>query len=139
MATKTIITDNEVLLLQRDHDVLHNFVNNLQGMKVNDQENLERLRHELRKATIIDVEDFPPDYVRIHSKVTIKDVATGKEMVLTIVMPNKADMKQRHISVLAPLGTALIGFKKNRQFDWQVPAGTKTYQIIDVDNSLPPL
>ena len=54
--------------------------------------------------------------------------------LLTLVTSDKADIKQRKISVLAPIGTALIGFRKGQQVAWHVPSGKKTFTIVDVSN-----
>lgn len=137
MATKTITAENDVLLLKRDHAILDEYVKTLHGMKVNERENFARLGQELAKATIIPEENFPEDRVRINSSVVIKDLATNREMTLTIVLPDNADIKQRKVSVLAPMGTALLGFKKGTEVSWDVPAGRKTFKIMEVDNSLP--
>lgn len=137
MATMTTTyADNQVLLLKRDHAVLDEYVKNMH-MQVNEKENFARLSQELAKATIIPVEDFPEDRVRINSTVVIRDLATNRDMTVTIVMPDSADIKLKRVSVLAPIGTALIGFKKGTEVSWQVPAGQKTFKIMEVDNSIP--
>jgi regulator of nucleoside diphosphate kinase len=59
-------------------------------------------------------------------------------MAITIVLPQKADIKQKKVSVLAPIGTALIGFRKGQKVSWEVPAGKKDFMIMDVKNSLLP-
>ena len=135
--TNTIKAENDVLLLKRDHAILDEYVKNLHGMKVNERENFARLSEELRKATIIPEKNFPEDRVRINSTVVIKDLTTDRDMTLTIVLPDSADIKQRRVSVLAPMGTALLGFKKGTEVSWEVPAGKKTFKIMEVDNSLP--
>lgn len=135
--TNTITAVNDVLLLKRDHAILDEYVKNLHGMKVNERENFARLSEELGKATIIPEKNFPEDRVRINSTVVIKDLATDREMTLTIVLPDSADIKQRRVSVLAPMGTALLGFKKGTEVSWKVPAGNKTFKIMEVDNRVP--
>ena len=54
-----------------------------------------------------------------------------------LVTPDKADIKQRRISVMAPIGTALIGFRQGEKVKWQVPAGKKTFTIMEVINDFP--
>ena len=132
----TIATDNKVVLLKRDHQILSDYVNNLHGMQVNERENFKRLSEELKKAKIVSEKNFPEDVIRINSQVVIKDVETNKEMKITVVMPNHADIKEKKISILAPIGTALIGFRKGREVSWDVPAGRKTFIIMEVDNSI---
>ena len=55
-------------------------------------------------------------------------------MELMLVTPDKADIKEKRISVMAPIGTALIGFRKGQKVKWQVPAGKKTFTILEVIN-----
>lgn len=133
----TTVTDNQVILLKKDHAILNDYVRNLHGMQVSDKENFRRLSEELGKAKIVAEKNFPEDVVRINSTVVIKDIATNKEMTLTIVMPEHADIKQKRVSILAPIGTALIGFRKGREVSWEVPAGKKTFIIMNMDNSNP--
>ena len=55
-------------------------------------------------------------------------------MELTVVTPEKANIKKRLISIMSPVGTALIGFRKGQQVKWKVPAGKKTFTIMNVEN-----
>jgi regulator of nucleoside diphosphate kinase len=50
------------------------------------------------------------------------------------VMPEQADIGQQKVSILSPMGTALIGFRKGEEVLWQVPAGMKRFRILDVVN-----
>lgn len=130
-------TENQVILLKKDYEILNDYVKNLHGMRVNEKENFAKLSQELGKAQLVTEEDFPEDIVRIDSEVVIRDVETKRDMTITIVMPQNADIKQRKVSVLAPIGTALIGFKKGQKVSWEVPAGKKTFKIMEVNNTLP--
>jgi regulator of nucleoside diphosphate kinase len=130
-------TENQVILLKKDYEILNGYVKNLHGMRVNEKENFRKLSQELGKAQLVTEEDFPEDIVRIDSEVIIKDVETKRDMTITIVMPQNADIKQRKVSVLAPIGTALIGFRKGQEVSWEVPAGKKTFKIMEVNNTLP--
>ena len=140
MATTTSLpqTENKVILLKNDYDVLNEYVKNLHGMQVNEKENFRKLSQELGKAKLVDVKSFPDDVVRLDSTVVIKDLQTKRDMTITIVMPQSADIKQKRVSVLAPIGTALIGFKKGQTVSWEVPAGKKDFMIVSVENSLLP-
>lgn len=128
-------TENQVILTKKDHAILNEYVKNLHGMQVNEKENFRKLSIELGKAQLLEEDNFPGDIVRIDSTVVINDVETKRDMKITIVLPPMADIKQRKISVLAPIGTALIGFRKGQEVSWEVPAGRKTFKITDVDNS----
>ncbi|MEP6626460.1 MAG: GreA/GreB family elongation factor [Ginsengibacter sp.] len=132
-ATSAMV-ENQVILLKNDYELLNEYVKNLHGMQVNEKENFRKLSQELGKAQLVDVADFPMDIVRLDSTVVIRDVQTKRDMTITIVMPQSADIKQKKVSVLAPIGTALIGFRKGQKVSWEVPAGKKDFIIIDVTN-----
>src|SRR5690606_20378805 len=94
----------------------------------------EDLERELKNARLVDPGNISDDVVRLNSTVTIKDEDDGKLMELTVVPPNKADIKEKKISVMSPIGTALIGYQKGHTVSWKVPAGKKTFTILDVRN-----
>lgn len=135
-ATLTTPAPSPVILLKNDYDILNGYVKNLKGMQVNEKENFGKLYQELKKAQIVTPENFPDDVVRLDSTVVIRDIKTNRDMTITIVLPQKADIKQRKVSVLAPIGTALIGFRKGQTVSWQVPSGKKDFKIMEVDNPL---
>lgn len=132
-ATSAMV-ENQVILLKNDYEFLNEYVKNLHGMQVNEKENFRKLSLELQKAQIVNVADFPMDIVRLDSTVVVRDVQTNRDLTITIVMPNKADIKQKKVSVLAPIGTALLGFRKGQTVSWEVPAGKKDFIIVDVTN-----
>lgn len=92
------------------------------------------LAHELARAIIVKREALPPHTVRLSSQVTVKDLDTAREISFSIVMPALADMRQNKISILTPMGTALIGFRAGEEVEWKVPAGIKRFKILDVVN-----
>lgn len=134
-ATTLAPTSSPVVLLKTDYEVLNSYVKNLQGMQVNEKENYRKLSEELKKARLVEEIDFPKDVVRLNSTVIIKDLTTNRKMTLTIVLPQKANIKEKKVSVLAPVGTALIGFKKGQVVSWNVPAGEKDFEIMEVIQS----
>ena len=95
----------------------------------------EELEAELKKAKLVGDDEAPCDVVRLNSQVTIKDEKANKVLQLTVVTPEKADIKKRQISIFSPIGTALIGYRKGKRVSWQVPAGRKTFTIVDVGNA----
>jgi regulator of nucleoside diphosphate kinase len=102
------------------------------GKAMFDRHDAKELEAELKRATLVNNEDLPLDVVRLNSRVTIKEEKANTIMELMVVTPEKADIKQRKISILSPIGTALIGYKKGRKISWQVPAGKKIFTILDV-------
>ena len=124
----------QLILVKEDYDTMMNYLRGGTVSTAFDQQNKEELEAELKRAKLVSSEDCPKDVVRLNSTVTIKEENDKKLMKLTLVTPSKADIKQRRISVLSPIGTALIGFRKGQQVEWQVPSGKKMFTIIEVVN-----
>ena len=129
--------NNQLVLRKDDYEILISCLNSMYGRAAFDRQNAEELKTELKKAKLVNKDEFPEDIVRINSKIRIKAEDNDKVMELMIVTPDKADIKQKRISVMAPIGTALIGFRQGEKVKWQVPAGKKTFTIMEVINDFP--
>ncbi len=127
-------TTNPILLREDDYETLINYLKNGRYANNADANNKRDLQAEIKKATRVSKELFPNDVVRLNSKIKIRDIHRNNVMELVLVMPDEADIKQKKISVMAPVGTALIGFKKGENVNWHVPAGERTFAILDVIN-----
>jgi len=119
----------EIYITERDMERLQALID-IGGKK--DAAYLERLEEELDRAKVVDPRDIPHDVVTMNSSVLVKDLDTNEEKTFVLVFPGKANMTENAISILAPVGTALIGYKEGDVIDWEVPAGTKRIQIIKV-------
>jgi regulator of nucleoside diphosphate kinase len=96
---------------------------------------IQLLSEEIRKMTIIEEPVLPDDLVGINSEVDIHEVHSGKKMKFRITLPSLANIKERKISILAPLSIALLGFRKGAIVDWDMPGGSRKLQIISVTNN----
>lgn len=83
------------------------------------------LEEELSRAVIVDSEELPPDVVSMNSQVSFQDVETGKETIVTLVYPHEADIEANKISILTPVGSALIGLRVGQVIHWPFPNGKK--------------
>ncbi|MBN1307494.1 MAG: GreA/GreB family elongation factor [Chitinispirillaceae bacterium] len=90
------------------------------------------LKNEVGKATVVTRRDLPGNVITMHSSVTVIDQSDGESMECTVVYPWEADADNNRISVLAPLGTALLGYREGDSIDWKVPAGTIRYVVRSV-------
>src|SRR6478736_5310375 len=126
--------NNQLVVTKEDYEILISCLNNMYGRAAFDRQNAEELKNELKKAKLVNEADFPGNVVRLNSKVKIKAEKKDEIMELMIVTPDKADIKERKISIMAPLGTALIGFHQGQKVKWQVPSGKKTFTIVEVIN-----
>jgi regulator of nucleoside diphosphate kinase len=125
---------DRLMLTKDDHKLLISYLKGRWDKTLFDRRNAEELQTELNRAKLVNSDDLPHDVVRINSKVKIKAEITGKVMELTLVTPDRADIKRNQISIMAPMGTALIGFRQGQKVKWQVPAGKTTFTILEVIN-----
>ena len=92
---------------------------------------LMALSEELKTAHIVDEKDVPDDVIRFNSKVTLV-LESGIEKQLQVVIPMEKDLKQNKISILTPMGSALIGYSKGDTIFWDFPSGKQHIKIVDV-------
>ena len=96
------------------------------------KEALIKLGKELERAIVISSGNVPADLITMNSKVRIKDLDTNEEMMFQVVFPSEANLDECKISILAPVGTALIGYKIGDTVRWQVPAGIRKLRIEEI-------
>ena len=93
----------------------------------------EGLRSELDRARIVEPADVPHDVVTMNSTVRFADEESGKEFERTLCYPEEATGGTDKVSILAPLGSALLGLSVGQRIDWPVPGGrTARIRILDV-------
>ena len=126
--------NNQLVVMKDDYNLLKTYLNNRSGKTTFDRQNAEDLLAELKKAKLVSKDEFPANVVRLNSTVRIKPKDKDYVMELMIVTPDKADIKDRKISIMSPIGTALIGFRQGENVKWQVPSGKKTFTILEVNN-----
>jgi regulator of nucleoside diphosphate kinase len=85
---------------------------------------IDALQSELDRATVVEPSEVPPDVVTMNSTVSFIDDATGSQFKLTLVYP-QAGGKSDTVSILAPIGSALLGLSVGQSIFWQVPGGRK--------------
>jgi regulator of nucleoside diphosphate kinase len=102
------------------------------AIKERDREYLESLRNELDRAHIVESTALPGDVVTMNTRVRLKDMETGEEKNYSLVFPAETDMTQNKISILAPIGTAILGYRAGDIVDWPVPAGRRTVRIQEI-------
>jgi regulator of nucleoside diphosphate kinase len=91
------------------------------------------LEEELDRAEVVSPDAVPPDVVTMNSEVRLTDLDTGKVMVYRLVYPNTNPPGSADpVSVLAPLGMALLGYRTGDVIEWPVPRGIRRLKILDV-------
>ena len=90
------------------------------------------LAGELARARVMPRARMPASVVTMNTGVRLRDLETGEEETYTLVFPEEADINENKVSVLAPVGTALLGYRAGDVFEWPVPAGLRRFRIEDV-------
>lgn len=123
------MAERDIFMTEEDHEKLTQLLNGVRQRRFRDLAHVEQLDGELDRARVVSAQEIPPDVVTMNSEVALRDLDTGEELVLTLVFPHEANVDQRKVSVLAPLGTAVLGYRAGDVIEWQVPAGTRRLQV----------
>lgn len=94
-----------------------------------DQEYLEDLRIELERASVLQPGEASAAVVTMHARVRVLDCESGQRRDLVLVLPADADIARGRISVLAPMGTALLGYREGDEVEWATPGGVRRLRI----------
>jgi regulator of nucleoside diphosphate kinase len=98
-----------------------------------DSHNFARLGEELDRANIVEPDELPPDVIRMHSRVRLLDLDSGATLDYTLVFPHQAGAFPGAISVVAPVGTALLGDREGSVIEWTVPRGIRRLRVLRVE------
>lgn len=88
------------------------------------------LQAELEKATVVDPEELPPDVISMNSKVLLKLSATDEIRELQLIYPKDLQMDKAQLSVLAPVGMALLGRCEGEFIQWQQTTTNGQIEVI---------
>ncbi len=125
---KTMLSPRIIYITEADMRRLRPLI---EGMK-NSRDDLRGLQSELENARVVAPADVPPDVITMNSKARLRDLDTGEEMIFTLVFPGNADIEHDKISVVAPIGTAMLGHRVGDEFSWEVPAGSVRLRVEEV-------
>ena len=93
---------------------------------------VNQLEEELDEAEVVAPENIPPDVVTMRTKVKLKDLDTDQEQIYSIVFPAEANFDEGKISILAPLATALLGYRRGDTVEFQAPARVRRLKIEEI-------
>jgi len=126
------VRKNHITITSADHDRLLDLINSARLDWRIPSEHLHALEGELARASLVEPDELPPGVVAMHSTVWFRDLDTDETEKYTLVYPSEADVTCNRISVLAPIGTALLGFRVGDTVKWRVPLGTRRLEITKV-------
>ncbi|MDH4197786.1 MAG: nucleoside diphosphate kinase regulator [Candidatus Aminicenantes bacterium] len=120
---------HQIYITSFDHERLTKILSNPSMQAGPDKAHLLELRKELGRAVIVEPKDIPPDVVTMNSKFQVRDMQTNELIDYTLVFPHEADIKQNKLSVFAPIGMGLLGYRVGDVFEWPVPAGKRVLKV----------
>lgn len=120
---------NKLILTRTDYQCLAALIATL------NHESAELLEGELSRALVVANDEVPADVVTMNSRVQFQDLESGKELAVTLVYPRDANIEEGKVSVLAPVGAALIGLRVGQVIRWPLPGGReKSLKVITVQS-----
>ncbi len=126
------MTRQQTIIPAEDYQQLQVLVNSKVARVVGGPERLDELQTELARAQIIPQDDVPSDVVTMNSTVLLRDLGTNEVETYTLVFPECADIANHRLSVLAPMGTTILGKRTGYEFRWRVPDGWRKVKIEQV-------
>lgn len=99
---------------------------------IRDLDHLAALGEEIDLAHIVEGSALPADAVTLNAAVSVVDIETGATQEYLLVPPSQADMTARRLSVTAPLGVALLGYRRGDEVTWEMPGGVRRLRIESV-------
>ena len=126
-------TNEMIWLTERDYNRLKHLMGELTRQSRGMQAGLETLEEILDSARVVHPEKVPENVVTMNSRVLFEDVRTGESGTVTIVYPADADPSSNKISVLSPVGAALLGESEDTEVELPLPHGqTRRIRIMSV-------
>ncbi|HEY0946150.1 MAG TPA: GreA/GreB family elongation factor [Opitutaceae bacterium] len=129
------MNDRPLYITTQDHAKLRTLVSSLAGGARTGTG--QKLREELDRAVVLDAKVVPPNVVTMNARVEIEDSSTGEVEEYTLTYPEQSNVDQRLLSVLAPVGTAVLGYAEGDEVTWSTPGGLRRLKIRRV--SRPPV
>ncbi|MDD4600399.1 Regulator of nucleoside diphosphate kinase [bioreactor metagenome] len=119
----------EIYITNLDKEKLQKLIRTEKEFHPGNKEHLDDLNYELERAIVTKPEEVPADVITMHSQVVLKELGDEEDLIYTLVYPDEADVTENKISVLAPIGTAILGYRVGDILDWKIPSGTLQLKV----------
>lgn len=121
-----------IFLTTKDVEKLRDLIREAYHTEYRGSEYLKKLAAEIEKASVVLPDQIPSDVITLHSTARLLDQETSEEMIYTLVFPEDADVAQGKISILAPIGTAMLGYRVGDTFEWDTPGGKRILLLQEI-------
>jgi len=111
---------------KRLEDLLH------RPIEDRDHDDVRELVVELQRASVVPASEIPSDVVTMNSTARLLDLDQGTTLEYTLVYPEDADFAKGRISVLAPIGAAMLGYRVGDEIEWVVPGGLRRLRVLEI-------
>jgi regulator of nucleoside diphosphate kinase len=123
---------SDIVVTKVDYSRLNSLILNMLDDRKSNLFELNFLNIEIKRAEKIDSRRIGPDYVTMNSIIEVTFLDAGKSMILRLVYPHESNYQQGLVSVLSPLGCALLGYKAGDTISFKEPGGTQNLRIDNV-------
>lgn len=127
------LKEKNIVVTEADYARLMRLIESSRSSWKRDAAHLDDLEKELDRAVVVKPGEVSSNVVTMNSRVRVRDLNTGREMTYQIVFPGDADIAKNRISVLAPVGTGLLGYSAGTMVEWRVPSGIRRFRILDIE------
>ena len=124
---------NAIHVTSQDKQRLEDLLAEVEVSDPRKQGDLKALVEELRRAVIVEPKDVSRDVITMNSRAEIRDLKSGETVVFTLVFPSEANIEEERISVLAPIGAGMLGYRVGDEFEWNVPGGLRRMKVTKVE------
>lgn len=121
--------ERAIFITEFDLTRLEELLDKVSTEESRDSKHLKELEDELLRAEVVEPRDIPADVITMNSQVCLKDLDSGEELLYTLVFPHDARLEDNRISILAPVGTALLGYRVGDTITWKVPGGMRKLKV----------
>ena len=123
---------NPIHITTQDKQRLEDLLSEVQACDPRKRGDLNGLLEELDRAVIVDPRNMPGDVITMNSRAEMRDLDSGETVAFTLVFPSEANIDEEKISVLAPIGAGMLGYRIGDQFEWKVPGGLRRMKVTKV-------
>jgi regulator of nucleoside diphosphate kinase len=123
---------NSIHVTSQDKQRLEDLLAEVEVSDPRKQGDLKALVEELHRAVIVESKDVPGDVITMNSRAEIRDLDSGETVAFTLVFPSEANIDDEKISILAPIGAGMLGYRVNDKFEWKVPDGIRRMKVTKI-------